>query len=111
MAGWQQGDGQAAPVGLVPVAFDQAAFFQGGDHVGHGLGGDERVAGELRDGHVGVAFEYGQRRVLQGGQPVGPEQVVQVRPDGELDLLDEVHQHRLAAAAAGADVRVRAPRG
>jgi hypothetical protein len=48
LAGWRQHDGQAATVGPVAVPLDQAASFQGGDHVGHGLGGDEGVASQLR---------------------------------------------------------------
>ncbi len=48
LACWGQHDGQATAVGPVAVPLDEASSFQGGDHVGHGLGGDEGVAGQLR---------------------------------------------------------------
>ena len=58
------------------VSSDEATVFEGGDHVSHGLGGDEGVAGELGNRHVGVAFQDRERGVLQGGQPIRPEQLV-----------------------------------
>src|SRR6516165_7694302 len=74
----RQGDDQAPAVGLVAVPFDQAPSLQCGDHVSHGLGRDEGVAGELRRGKISVPLQHGERRVLQRGQPGGAQQVVQV---------------------------------
>jgi hypothetical protein len=90
-----EGDDQPPAVGWVAVPLDQAAGFQGGDHVGRGLRGDEGTAGQLRGGQVGVAFQDGQRRVLEGGQPGRADEVVQPGSHGQLDLLDQVQQHRL----------------
>ena len=104
-AAGSQGDHQAAAVGPVAVPLDQAASFQRGDHVGHGLSGDERGARELRGGEVGVTFQYGERRVLKRGETGRPQQVVQVGPDSQFDLLDEVEQHWLGS---GGRVRGRA---
>ena len=72
-AAWHQRGDQPAAVGQVAVPLDQAGPLQGGD----GLGGDEGVAGELRQDMSRWRSSVRRRGVLLRGQPGGAQQVVQ----------------------------------
>ena len=95
----RQGHHHAAPVPGVAVPLDHPALFERANHVRHGLGGHERAAGQLCGGEAGAVLEHGQRRVLQGGHPDRPEDLIQPRPDRQLDLLHHVQQGRFGAGS------------